>query len=211
MYFEKITDDYRKQGRKFYPAPQERIDKLLKIWGHLPVAYMEFLRVMGGGGEGVIDKNNPPEREPFMVGEDFYIDKLFDLKEWGKELLEENNAPFALKDDDFVFWMSQGVMFAYFNINEGYDPPVYFYSEGDNAPAKKVSDSFSEFIWNMYKHPAKALRAAGSSDYDESEKNQTEKTAKKVLEIVAAVCSVSLLIFLLCNMQFLESLLAGLG
>lgn len=202
MYFERIIDDYRKQGRKFYPVPQEQIDKLMKIWDHLPTAYMEFLRVMGGG-DGVIDKNNPPEREPFMVGEDFYIDMLFELKERGVELLKENNAPFELKDDDFVFWMSQGVMFAYFNINEGYDPPVYFYSEGDNAPAKKVSDSFSEFIWNMYKHPAKALRAAGSSDYDKSEEKRTEKTAKKILGIVAAAGAISLMIFLIKYAPFM--------
>lgn len=203
MYFERIIDDYRKQGRKFYPAPQESIDKLLKIWGRLPTAYLEFLRVMGGGGDGVVDKNSPPEREPFMVGEDFYTDKLFELKDRSAKLLEENNAPFALKDDDFVFWMSQGVMFAYFNINEGYDPPVYFYSEGDNASARKVADSFSEFIWNMYKHPAEALQAAESSDYDKGEEKQSEKTAKKILGIVAAVGAVSLMIFLIKYAPFM--------
>ncbi len=208
MYFERIIDDYRKQGRKFYPAPQESIDKLMKIWGRLPTVYLEFLRVMGGG-QGVIDNDKPPTRDGFMVGEDFYIDRMFDLKKRGEELLEENNAPFALKEDDFVFWMSQGVMFAFFNINEGYDPPVYFYSEGDPNGVKKVSDSFSEFIWNMYKNPSKALHAAGSSDYDNGEEKKAEKTAKKILEIVAAVCSVSLLIFLLYNFSFLDSLFTG--
>ncbi len=203
MYFERIIDDYRKKGRKFYPAPQESIDKLLEAWEHLPPVYMEFLRTMGGG-QGIVNQNTPPERDGFMVGEDFYINELFGLKEAGIELLKEDNSPYTLKDDDFIFWMSQRVMFAFFNINEGYDPPVYFYSEGDPNGVKKVSDSFSEFIWNMYRSPAKALRAAGNSDYDKSPVKQTEKTAKKVLEVVAAVCSVSLLIFLLYNLSFLD-------
>lgn len=202
MYFDKLIDDYKLRGRKFYPASKEQTEKLLKIWDHLPVAYMEFLRTMGGG-QGVIDKNAPPADSGFMEGEDFYINELFGLKEAGIELMKADNSACALKDDDFVFWMSQGVMFAFFNINEGYDPPVYFYSEGDPNGVKKVSDSFSEFIWDMYKSPAKALRAAGSSDYDNSEEKQTEKTAKKILGIVAAAGAVGLMIFLIKYAPFM--------
>ena len=148
MYFEKMVNDYNNQGHKFYPASKEHIERLLEIWEHLPASYMEFLQVMGGGsGHG------------FLVGESIFTDELFYLKKWGIELLEENNSICKLSDKDFVFWMSQGCMFCYFNIYDGDDPPVYFYTENESNRIKKVSNHFSEFMWNMYYHPETALDA----------------------------------------------------
>ncbi len=147
MYFEKIINDYNHQGKKFYPATEEHIERLLEIWGNLPLAYMEFFKKMGGGsGHG------------FLVGESVFIDELFYLKEWGIELLKENNSICKLSDNDFVFWMSQGCMFGFFNIDEGDDPPVYFYTENEPDTIKKVSNHFSEFIYNMYFYPSKAFK-----------------------------------------------------
>lgn len=148
MYFDKIVDDYNHKGRKFYPAAKEHIEQLIKIWNHLPASYIEFLKTMGGGsGYG------------FLAGESVFTDELFNLKEWGLELLEENNSSCKLSDDDFVFWMSQGCMFGYFNIYEGDDPPVYFYTENEPDTIRKISNHFSEFIYNMYFYPSVALKA----------------------------------------------------
>lgn len=66
----------------------------------------------------------------FLRGESCFMDELLELNEWGAELLEENNVPLKLTSNDFVFWMSQGFMFCFFKLDEGENPPVYFYSEG---------------------------------------------------------------------------------
>lgn len=148
MYFEKIIDDYNHRGHKFYPASKEHIERLLRIWKHLPASYMEFLKIMGGGsGHG------------FLVGESVFTDELFDLKKWGLELLEENNSTCKLSENDFVFWMSQGCMFCYFDIYGGDDPPVYFYTENEPDTIRKAANHFSEFMYNMYFYPSNALEA----------------------------------------------------
>jgi|GEM_PF-784687 len=73
------------------------------------------------------------------------------LKEWAEELLEENNFPGKLSEKDFVFWISQGYMFCLFKLDEGDEPPVYYYCEGKRLTNfVKIADSLSSFLYRFY-------------------------------------------------------------
>lgn len=106
---------------------------------NLPKAYIEFMSVMGNGTEG-----------RYMGGDSCFMNEIYDLKQGAIELLEENESINLLKDDDFVFWMSQGCMFCFFNLAEGDNPPVYFYNEGGEDRFIKVADSLVEFLINRF-------------------------------------------------------------
>ena len=104
---------------------------------NLPKAYIEFMSIMGNGTEG-----------HYMGGDSCFMNEIFDLKQGAIELLEENESINLLTDDDFVFWMSQGCMFCFFNLAEGDNPPVYFYNESGEDRFIKVADSVVEFLVN---------------------------------------------------------------
>ena len=78
-----------------------------------------------------------------LVGTDLagVDDGLYDA---AVELLEENNVDNFLTDEDFVFLMHQGYVFAYFRADGQPDPDVYIFSE----PGKKRENkgSLSRFL-----------------------------------------------------------------
>lgn len=104
---------------------------------NLPKAYIEFMSIMGNGTEG-----------NYMGGNSCFMNEIYDLKQGAIELLEENESINVLTDDDFVFWMSQGCMFCFFNLTEGDNPPVYFYNESGEDRFIKIADSVVEFLVN---------------------------------------------------------------
>ena len=63
-----------------------------------------------------------------------HLKKLYELKEWALELLDEDNAENFLTEKDFVFMMHQGYMFWYFKANGIENPNVYFYREMSLKP-----------------------------------------------------------------------------
>lgn len=103
----------------------------------LPKAYLEFMKYTGYG--------------QFWIGSDYSIDKVKSLNGYAKELLEENDFPHSLGENDFVFWLHQGYMFYFFKLDEGEDPAVYYYSECENqTDFVKCYDSFTDFIIDPY-------------------------------------------------------------
>jgi hypothetical protein len=102
---------------------------------YLPIAYKEFLQLMGkGAGE-------------FLQGSDCFYQHLLLLQKWALELLKENNFPEKLPEDAFVFFMHQGYQFSFFRFSEGENPPTYYYCEGDNTIVfKKNHNQFSDFL-----------------------------------------------------------------
>ena len=96
---------------------------------------------------------------PFWDGTEFFRKDilLYNLNDWAKETLEENESQLKLKKDDYVFWMSQGVLFCFFSLNDGDDPPVYLFTEKDPNKFIYISHSFSEFIWNYCFDPSIAF------------------------------------------------------
>ena len=107
------------------------IEKYFKIV--LPSEYKEFLYAMGRGAD------------KFMLGSTAFYDRILYLKEDMISTLEEKGK--SLPDNTFVFWSHQGYQFAFFYLNDGYNPPVYFYSEGENFnDYQKVEESFTDFL-----------------------------------------------------------------
>lgn len=103
----------------------------------LPAQYIEFMRYAGNG--------------QFWKGSMYKFSEVNKLKEYAEELLSDNDFPITLKESDFVFWMHGGYMFYYFNLDEGDNPPVYYYSEcEDLTDFVKCSDSFTDFIIDPY-------------------------------------------------------------
>jgi len=113
---------------------ENEIKELEEEIGHsLPIIYRKFLLDMGHHA-GVL-----------FQGTDIFFRSIKGLTQEAKELLEENQEPFILPDDAFVFSMHQGYEFNYFKFSEGEDPPVYQYIEGEGNP-KLAWNSFSSFL-----------------------------------------------------------------
>lgn len=116
------------------------INKML-VDKKLPKAYIEFLNIMGRG-----------TNHTFLRGHSCFMDELLELDEWANELLQENDSEEKLSSSDFVFWMSQGCMFCFFRLDEGENPPIYFYSESKAEEGiYKITNSYTDFLEGMYK------------------------------------------------------------
>lgn len=132
-----------KNGNRLVPVNNEELSKIeLEFNVSLPQVYKQFLQLMGKGA-GV-----------YMQGSSVFYDELFSLREWANELLVENDME-PLPDSAFVFWMHQGYQMAYFNLNEGDDPPVYYFTEGQTSnifqlKEKSLTDFFSSQLSFAY-------------------------------------------------------------
>lgn len=148
-YIDKLIKKLEQRNICMKKSTEEQMEKLCSsIKGkNLPKAYIEFMSAMGNGTEG-----RDGYRDGFMDGEDCFMDRIFELKQWGVELLEENESKNLLTDDDFVFWMSQGCTFCFFKLTEGDNPPVYFYNESGEDRFIKIADSLIEFLINYLEH-----------------------------------------------------------
>jgi hypothetical protein len=98
----------------------------------LPEAYLHYLRAVGV---------NPGE---FMRGSDLKFEELDALQSEAPLLLEEENGP-SLPENAFVFIAHQGYQFLFFRLDEGADPPIYHYLEGE-SDFKVVAPSFSDWL-----------------------------------------------------------------
>lgn len=106
------------RGERLRSLNNDKIQSIEKEYSvQLPLEYKTFLKLMGNGAGS------------FMLGSSVFFNELFDLRSGAIELCEENNIP-IIPNSAFVFWMHQGYQAAYFNIGEGDNPPVYYFSEG---------------------------------------------------------------------------------
>jgi hypothetical protein len=100
----------------------------------LPMVYKAFLLAAG------------KESKLYMTGSHFFYGDIFLLKEYAEELLVENNFK-ALPEKAFVFFMHQGYQFAFFILDSGDDPEVFYYYEGKTqTDFEKVESSLSGFL-----------------------------------------------------------------
>lgn len=126
------------KGIELVPGTIEQVNDFIEKnnYKKLPKTYVEFLLAMGNG------TNNG-----FLRGHSCFFNELDDLKEGAEELLSEDNSKLKLPDNSLVFWMSQGCMFAFFNLDEGDNPPVYFYKElSQQKDFMKITNSITEFL-----------------------------------------------------------------
>ena len=114
---------------------EEIIQLELDLKIELPIAYREFLRIMGKGAG------------KFLRGSDCFYSDLKDLQTGAVELLDENQFPQTLPKDAFVFLMHQGYQFSFFRLSEGENPPIYFYCEGETKESfVKTHRQFTDFL-----------------------------------------------------------------
>ena len=109
----------------------EDLEKKLQI--KFPSIYRDYLRILGQGSGD------------FLRGEEHSYPDLLDLQQGAKELLEEWNCAYRLPPTAFVFWMSQGTQFTFFDCAAGDDPPVFHYREGYAEPVRR-DDHYSEML-----------------------------------------------------------------
>lgn len=108
-------------GTSFVPNPVTEneileFEKRLSI--SFPAAYKEFLLWMGNGAGD------------FITHFVFHLRSLLNIQEFAEELVQEHSE--ILPNDALViFWGSQGYYFIFVQVDEGDDPPIHIYSEGD--------------------------------------------------------------------------------
>ncbi len=123
-----------------------------KLNKNLPECYKEFLESMGGGTDAINVKPGLYDYTGFEGESIFYDDVYGDytnkdalleqLKEDGKEDLIPQ-----IDENTFVFFSSQGYIFAFFKLDEGDNPPVYGYEEGQSRDYfPKLTDTLLEFF-----------------------------------------------------------------
>ena len=144
-YYEKrdidlFMDFLRKQGVFMKPISLDEINHLKQLVSdnNLPDTYLTFMKNAGNGIR-------------FFRGSSYAMSEINNIKLWAQELLEEDCSTETLTTNDFVFFMHQGYQFYFFRLNEGDNPPVYFYEEGENSQQFiKKYDSFVDFLIESY-------------------------------------------------------------
>jgi hypothetical protein len=126
----------------------EQLSRLAKN-KRLPLQYLELMRRAGNGIR-------------LFIGSSYTIGEVPELREAAIELLQENNSDENLADSSFVFFMHQGYQFYYFNLDDGDNPPVYFYNEGENEDRSiKRAESFSNFLIDYYNETEMFYKSRG--------------------------------------------------
>ena len=115
---------------------KEEVSDLEKRLGFsLPIAYKEYLHLVGKDYEGV------------MVGTDCFIDDVMANNKYLPELLNENRlSTDSLSANYLVFFSHQGYMLAWFNLPAEEDDPICFhYFEGTTKEPQEYG-TFTEFM-----------------------------------------------------------------
>jgi SMI1 / KNR4 family (SUKH-1) len=104
----------------------------------LPTLYREFLVTMGKRAGKLLE------------GLSAFFPNLLENRTTAEELVlneTEDGNLFDLPSDAFVFAQYIGMRFYFFRVQEGDDPPVYFYEE-EKTYCTKIADTFSGFLEN---------------------------------------------------------------
>lgn len=136
---QKVLDILYWHAIKMVPCPKVGINRLVERFGKFPATYMQFLQTMGFSA-GV-----------YMRGSSVFYKEIEDWEDGAIELLEDNDNKLELPASAFVFWMHQGYQFAFFNLDDGDDPRVYYYTEvkaddGFVLTHQKLSDFYLDRI-----------------------------------------------------------------
>lgn len=141
-YLDELLVELNKLGIIYEGCGPKEIDLIKElISGSLPKCYQEFLEKMGKS----MDRKEYGYRG-FLVGNSVFYEDIPNNRPGLEELLEEDSSDLQIPEGAFVFYGSQGILYAFFKTNEGDNPPVYGYAEGftgDDFP--KIATSLSSF------------------------------------------------------------------
>ena len=119
----------------------------------LPLAFRQFLKAMGHGGEWFMKEYD------FVIIPEYFRESYLDRNKY-------SDQSFVLPDDAFIFACSQGCAFSYFLAGQGLDdPPVYYYGECDKQPTA-TGKTFSEYLMpSVEASPTEAQKAELYKDH----------------------------------------------
>ncbi|MXS71223.1 hypothetical protein GSF70_08335 [Flavobacteriaceae bacterium W22] len=148
-YLNKIEEILKKWGTKYKGCTSNQINSIeQEIGTKLPLCYKEFLENFGYD----MDRKDDYSRGGF-VGESIFYDNIYgnhSNKDGLLEQLQEDGKTSLISqvnDNIFVFFSSQGYIFAFFKLDEGENPPVYGYVEGQEKNSfPKLTNSLLEFF-----------------------------------------------------------------
>lgn len=144
-----------------FPCTEADVDEFeIAIGVKIPLAYREFL-VWGGKGMGKIMQGSDDfyYYEPvysqmrkllqnYDKSHDYQTDEPYLGRIMARELLLENNLdPSPIDNQVIIIFSHQGYQFAYIRADEGENPPVYYYVEGQvlNTPVKQ-HEHYSDYL-----------------------------------------------------------------
>ncbi len=111
----------------------QAMEKQLGI--NFPPSYREFLLWMGVSPAGI------------LLGSDWLIDDLPDLKRKTIKLMQSNNFPMQLPADAFVFWMNQNNVATFLLLSQADTSPVYRYHQTlDMQDFTVINQSYPEWL-----------------------------------------------------------------
>lgn len=120
----------------------------------LPECYIEFLQIMG-------------KEAYFLTGYNYNFAEVMHLRGSAESMMFEaygDNGLTFLRKDDFVFFDSQGCTCCFFNLTEGDNPPVYFYSGLLTQPVK-ITETLSAFLIAMESNDISIFKVDKKHDY----------------------------------------------
>ena len=131
---DKLEKELKEKGEILIPmTKQEYLYLESKCKCSFPLVYKHFLLKMGKGAGR------------FMKGASVFYNEIFELQKWGEELVEENNF-IPIPQDAIVFWMHQGYQMAFFILNTGDNPLVYYFSEEKKQMNFEEKGTLSNFF-----------------------------------------------------------------
>jgi len=114
-------------------VPEDELAAFQRHQGlQLPDAYLHFLRAAG---------MNPGE---FLQGSDLRFEQLERLQSGAEALLDDGAGP-TLPGRCFVFCGHQGYQFLFFRLDDGPDPQIHYYLQGEGK-FKTVTPTFSDWL-----------------------------------------------------------------
>ncbi len=145
-YLNKIINKLKSRNVELIGCTKEQVKEIEEAAGNkLPKCYLEFLESMGRYMDE--DKNKPDYYDyGNFVGTTVFYPSIKWLTESVKEELTDEGSDLELPENAFVFYDSQGILNAFFKLDEGENPPVYGYEEGyEGNSFPKIADSLSSF------------------------------------------------------------------
>lgn len=104
---------------------------------NLPEAYLEFLILMGKKFGSI----------PRHIYCDLGWKNFNSARKSGFRMIKMSKKSLVLESTDIVFWLGENYHFAFFNILEGNNPPIYGFAKAQmENNFLKISKSFSEFM-----------------------------------------------------------------
>ncbi len=106
-----------------------------ELGARLPLVYRQFLRAMGHSAGPLFDGSDCSLTQRHRLR----------LRPSAERIIQRSAAGWQLPDDAFVFLVHHGYQFLFFRLSEGDNPPIYRFSDADDA-AIRIAPSLTEFL-----------------------------------------------------------------